>query len=98
MAAPIGNSNAKRGFEWRNAINRALAKRDEREKGQALANLAEKLLTAAENGDISALRELGDRLDGKSAQQVIVAGDTDQPLVSELTVRLVHANRDSGPA
>lgn len=90
--APTGNKNAIKGSPWRDAINRALAKRDEREKGRALANIAEKLLAAAEIGDVAALKELGDRLDGKAAQAVILAGDQDNPVQQKMTVEFVGVN------
>ena len=89
--APVGNKNATQGRPWRDAINRALAKRDEREQGRALANLAEKLLAAAEIGDVSALRELGDRLEGKPAQAVQLVGDADNPVQAKMTVEFVSA-------
>lgn len=75
--APKGNANASRGRVWRDAIERALDKRNHRMKDQAKAidELAERLLQAADAGDVSALRELGDRLEGKPAQDLNVAGD-----------------------
>lgn len=87
-----GNKNAVAARPWRDAINRALAKRDEREQGRALANLAEKLLAAAEVSDVGALKELGDRLDGKVAQAVILAGDAENPVQTKMTVEFVGVN------
>ena len=52
--------------------------------GQRLRSIAEKLLTLAENGDIQALKEVGDRLDGKPAQQVQLSGDADAPIVQRI--------------
>ena len=40
--------------------------------GKNYRAIAEKLLVLAEGGDVSALRELGDRLDGKPAQESTV--------------------------
>lgn len=61
---------------WRDAINRALARRASGEgHPQALERLASKLLDACETGDLGALKELGDRQDGKPAQQQIHTGD-----------------------
>jgi len=45
----------------------------------ALDELAGKLLDKAGEGDMTALKELGDRLDGKPAQTI--GGDPDQPPV-----------------
>lgn len=73
-----GNQNATRGRVWRDAINRALEKRSKAEQIEAIDELAEKLLERAEAGDIAALKELGDRLEGKPTQTI--AGDPDNPL------------------
>jgi hypothetical protein len=80
MAAPIGNQNAARAKVWKAAIERALEVRGAGDRLAALNALAEKLLAKAEEGDMSALKELGDRLDGKSVQPV--AGDADGPPVA----------------
>ena len=65
MAAAKGNTYAsKENRIWANAIRHAVTQR----KGDKLRALAEKLIDRAGEGDISALKELGDRLDGKPAQ------------------------------
>ena len=69
--APLGNDNAKRTKPWRDAIDRALAQDD----GKRLRSIAETLLTKAADGDMSAIRELGDRLDGKAMQAIEHSGD-----------------------
>lgn len=73
-----GNRNSARGRVWRDAINRALAKRSGVDRVEALDALAEKLLQNCEAGDMAALKELGDRLDGKPAQAIV--GDSENPL------------------
>lgn len=42
-----------------------------------IEELAEVLWAAAKNGDVTAIKEIGDRLDGKPAQQQIHTGDED---------------------
>jgi len=77
MGAPVGNQFAAKGKRWRDAIERALERRAGRSLRTAqveLDELAEKFLQAVENGDISAFKELGDRLDGKPAQAVALTG------------------------
>ncbi len=71
MAAAPGNQYAANGRRWRDAIDRALGMRSRREGIEALDALAEKLLTLADEGDLGALKELGDRLDGKSPQAIV---------------------------
>ena len=62
---------------WRDAIGLAvkevITERTEggrRKKTKALRLLARKLVAAGLEGDVSALREIGDRLDGKAMQGV----------------------------
>lgn len=70
MGAPKGNQNATKTKVWSAAIERALAKRSKVAKVEALDELAEKLLANCDAGDMAALKELGDRLDGKPAQAI----------------------------
>lgn len=54
---------------WRNAISRATSKTIEGKVDLTrLDTLAEALIMAAEAGDIVALKEIGDRIDGKPNQ------------------------------
>lgn len=57
---------------WADAVRRAVKRRldDEEGKPQKLERLADKLVGAGLAGDISALREIGDRLDGKPSQSI----------------------------
>ena len=65
--APKGNKNAvKDNRLWGDAVRRAVMQR----KGQKLRQLADKLVDLAQEGDIQALKELGDRLDGRAAQSI----------------------------
>ena len=66
-----GNSNAARGTRWREALRKALAKMDGGDKGKALEKVAVALIGAAQEGDISAIKELGDRIDGKAVAMVV---------------------------
>ena len=75
MAAPIGNQNAAKGKKWSLAIDRALAARSRATATEALDVLAEKLLTKCDEGDMAALKELGDRLEGKPAQAVTLGNE-----------------------
>ncbi len=62
---------------WRKSLDRAIAQDD----GERLRKAAEKLLDLAASGEMWATRELGDRLDGKAAQQLIHSGDSENPVV-----------------
>lgn len=65
MGAPLGNKNAAKGKMWQQAIERVIAKRPKDLEDAALA-----LVAAAKAGDIAALKELGDRIDGKAVATV----------------------------
>ena len=65
MAAPKGNNNATKGSLWADALRMELA----RDK-QRIRRLTQALLDKAETGDVSALKEIGDRLDGKAMQPI----------------------------
>jgi hypothetical protein len=80
MAAPIGNDNAAKGTQWRDAIRVALAMRSKSEAKSALVKIAEALIAKAEEGDLAAIKELGDRLDGKASQSVELSGKDGEPI------------------
>ena len=60
---------------WRDAIERALALIDKGERAKRLDRIAQQLVASALSGDPQSIKEIGDRLDGKPAQQQIVTGD-----------------------
>jgi len=92
--APIGNRNAARGAEWRDALRKALKDYEASgiKRGQALRKIAEKLVEKALEGDMAAIVEIGNRLDGKPAQPVL--GQHDLPLT--VVFKDVIASRPEG--
>lgn len=75
--APEGNQNSSKSNRlWAETIRRAVAQSDP----ERLRSIAEKLLDMAASGDIQAMKELGDRLDGKPKQQTEVTGADGGPL------------------
>lgn len=89
MSAPIGNQNAAKAKVWSAAIMRALEKRSKSEQLEALDALAEQLLKKCDDGDITALKELGDRLDGKPHQSTTVGNPDGSPLLTGIKVSFV---------
>lgn len=90
--APFGNKNALKAKRWQQAIDRALAKRSGGDAIKALDELAEKYLESIAAGDkdfIPGFSSLGDRLDGRPAQQVIHSGDEENPVRLEKIERVV---------
>lgn len=81
MAAAPGNQYAAKDKLWRAAIMRALEERSRVAQVEALDLLAEKLLASCDEGDMAALKELGDRLDGKPKQQIEASGEGGGPIV-----------------
>ena len=87
MGAPIGNQNAIKAKRWSDAIDRALEKKSKAAGIAELDRLAEEFLKSVEAEGVSGFKELGDRLDGKPAQAVTLAGDANAPL------QIVHESR-----
>lgn len=85
--APIGNTNARGKRTWAEAINKAVKEidPDSKDKVKKLRSLARKLVSLGIGGDVSALREIGDRLDGRAIQQVDI-GDHKQITVIERVI------------
>lgn len=90
--APIGNQNAKNAKLFQQALKRALARKTSTNVDAGLDKGAEKLVDAFFAGEQWAIKEVADRIDGKPAQQMTVAGDPDNPLtVQQLALKAVDA-------
>jgi len=63
--APKGNNNAGKNKAWSDAVRKALIQ----SKG-GIASAAKQLVKLANAGDLGALKEIGNRLDGRPAQAV----------------------------
>ena len=78
MGAPIGNQNAsKQNRLWGGILNKIATQNPDK-----MRQAAEKLLEMAVEGDIAALKEFGDRLDGKVTASVDVTSGG-QPIKNE---------------
>jgi hypothetical protein len=71
----LNNKNSSR---TNRAFGKIVKKLGIQEDSKRLHRVAEALYRKAEDGDISAIKELGDRVDGKSSQEI--TGDSDQPI------------------
>jgi hypothetical protein len=90
--APLGNKNAVKAREWVGALRvQALAN-----DGEKLRACAIKLFDLAMDGDLEALKEIGDRLDGKVKQVIKHEGDEEQPLIVQLTASAILAQKIRG--
>jgi hypothetical protein len=64
VGAPAGNNNASKNKMWTDAIRKTIVQK------KAMEQLADVLIKKALEGDMSALKEIGDRLEGKPNQSV----------------------------
>ena len=83
--AQPGNQNAKRGRQWRQAIRKALAKYSDEQGDKISAKrglelVACKFVEAAAAGEPWAMKELGDRMDGKPSQATEISGPDGGPI------------------
>ena len=93
MAAPKGNRFAAKDLEWRRQLKWALDEyeSDAVQPGCALRDIARKVVGLALSGNIDAIHELGNRLDGKPAQAITIDGDGEGgPVRIEGAVKLVR--------
>ena len=79
VGAPFGNTNSNKNNRiWANTI-RKLAVQEDYKRIHAIA---EKLFEKAQEGDLGAMKEVGDRLDGKAiaVQEITGADGKDLPI------------------
>lgn len=63
------------------------------EKVRRARRVAASLVNKALEGDVSAIKEINDRVDGKVAQQQILSGDAENPLIPASEVPDIEAAR-----
>jgi hypothetical protein len=73
--APIGNTNNIKNKVWSDVL-----RKHSTQNPQELIEVAKALFAKAKEGDVAAAKEIGDRIEGKVAQQTILAGDEDNPI------------------
>lgn len=76
VGAPQGNQNAKKAKAWEQALKRALARKALADGAEevtfhgGLNAIADKVVNAANEGQQWAIKEIGERMDGKAVQGV----------------------------
>lgn len=58
--------------------------------------IVEALVAKAADGDISAIKEVFDRYEGKAAQSVTVSGDEEKPLITKVIREIVRPKDSNG--
>ena len=96
MAAPVGNQNGAKGRAWSEAVRRAIRAKYGVEWEEALQTLAGRLVDEADKGDLTALKEVGDRLDGKPSQALDLGSDPDRPMVHKIVREIVRPKDPNG--
>jgi ribosomal protein L17 len=91
------NSGKRKDKQFHTALSMVLAKLATTE-GRGLNRIAEKLIQMAEDGDIQAIKEVADRLDGKPAQAIIGGEDDDNPIRVEVAALEYIQSRIAGLA
>ena len=91
MAAPIGNKNAKNAKIWQQAIKRALARASGENVDAGLDKGADALVKSFIAGEQWAIKEVGERLDGKSVQAIEGTGDNGEIPLS-MAVKFVNSS------
>ncbi len=66
MAAPVGNKNAAKAKVWEQALKRALARLSNESVDKGLDLIADQVVSAAVSGDMVAIKEVAERMDGKA--------------------------------
>ena len=99
MGAPgaqPGNRNAAKGSQFRDALYKALIRYKSKtiKRKKALHHIAEALIDKAIDGDMPAIKEIADRLDGKPAQAI--TGPQGEPITLVERVIVVQAIEQDG--
>lgn len=85
MPASQINDGYKSEKSWRHALMIAVNQRTKGTgKPKRLAVIAEKCVKLAMKGESWAIKEIGDRMDGKPAQAIAIKGDPDSPVIFNL--------------
>lgn len=70
---------------WSEAVRLSVYREedDDGQKRKRLNIIADKLCRMAMEGDMAAIREIGERLDGKAPQGITLGGDPENPIKTE---------------
>ena len=80
---------------WRDALIRALARKAGQNGGfeAGLNEVADKVIELAVGGDSTAIKEIGDRLDGKPMQSTEISGPDGDPIPVGVKVSYVDGSK-----
>lgn len=87
-----GHGNRAKGKRWKSVLERRI------EALQAMDTLADALITEALTGNVTALKEIADRLDGKAMQGIEMTGLDGEAMQTVSTIRIVAGDGSESPA
>ena len=93
MGAPLGNQNARKNSEWADALRKEVHRRDE-QGVKNLRKLAKAAVRKGIEGDIPALKEIGDRLDGKPIPIIDTGDGNSIALIERVIVAIPNKSPD----
>lgn len=92
MAAPKNNVGGRKDKLWRDALMVAVKRADGDDPRPFLARIADKCVQAALDGDMQAVKEIGDRLDGKAIQATAITDSDGNDIPVGVDVRIVQGS------
>lgn len=102
VGAPLGNNNGGKGKDGLRALEMALEHYPEVPEAigkiKTLIRMWQPIIEKAfVEGDLAAMKEINDRLDGRPAQSVTLAGDSENPLsmiIAEISGKTLGPSSD----
>lgn len=85
----VANPNGRPPKMFEGALRRALSIEDPKSKTIALHRIAAALVREAESGNVQAIKEIAERVDGKLPQPQQISGDPENPLQLGVQVSFV---------
>jgi len=86
--APTGNNNARKAKIWSDALKAAL-ERKTGDRRKAIDDLADACVAKGMAGDITAIKEIGDRLEGKAVQPTSHVDDEGNSIPMSIAIEFV---------
>jgi hypothetical protein len=99
MAGVAGRSGTNKGKDkpWREALELAVHEECVVTKKRKLRRIAEAVVDAAIAGDMTAAKEIGDRLDGKPRQETELTGSEGGPILIQEVRRIIVDTQHPDP-
>jgi hypothetical protein len=88
--APLGSKNASKSNRlFGETIKRLIVQSE----GEVVRQIAEALINKAIDGDMNAIKEFGDRVDGKVVQESKLSGDSEAPVIIQVNTGIDRSGK-----